>query len=250
MTSSRGRPTGLAFGAGSLWVADGRAARSRRSPGVPTRSCSASALATPRTRSPRATPVSGRLRGRRAPSCDRRRSGTAGRADRSAGAAVRHRNRRRLDLGREREAPRASSGSTRVRANRWPSIRVGNGPSAVAVGAGAVWVANRVDGTVSRIDPHSEVAEIGARGARAARHRGRPRRRSGWADCGGGRGCSASTGAAAGRPGRSPAVGAALRPWRSSAIRCVDRHAGARLRAPRRHLAGHDITANVDRHYP
>jgi peptide/nickel transport system substrate-binding protein len=34
-------------------------------------------------------------------------------------------------------------------------IRVGAGPSAVAWGAGSVWVANAVDGTVSRIDPSS-----------------------------------------------------------------------------------------------
>jgi YVTN family beta-propeller protein len=38
-------------------------------------------------------------------------------------------------------------------------IDVGNGPSGVAVGPGAVWVANRQDGTVSRIDPATEVAE-------------------------------------------------------------------------------------------
>ena len=34
-----------------------------------------------------------------------------------------------------------------------PPIRVGNGPSALAVGEGAVWVVNRHDGTLSRIDP-------------------------------------------------------------------------------------------------
>ena len=34
-----------------------------------------------------------------------------------------------------------------------PPIRVGNGPSALAVGEGAVWVVNRQDGTLSRIDP-------------------------------------------------------------------------------------------------
>jgi YVTN family beta-propeller protein len=33
------------------------------------------------------------------------------------------------------------------------TVKVGGGPSAVAVGAGAVWVANGLDGTVSRIDP-------------------------------------------------------------------------------------------------
>ena len=36
------------------------------------------------------------------------------------------------------------------------TIAVGNGPSGVAVGAGAVWVANRLDGTVSRIDPATD----------------------------------------------------------------------------------------------
>jgi hypothetical protein len=35
------------------------------------------------------------------------------------------------------------------------AIPVGNGPSAVAVGAGAVWAVNRPDGTVSRIDPRT-----------------------------------------------------------------------------------------------
>ena len=34
-----------------------------------------------------------------------------------------------------------------------PGIPVGNGPSAIAFGEGAVWVANRSDGTVWRIDP-------------------------------------------------------------------------------------------------
>jgi peptide/nickel transport system substrate-binding protein len=33
---------------------------------------------------------------------------------------------------------------------------VGNGPTAVTVGLGSVWVANSVDGTVSRIDPHRD----------------------------------------------------------------------------------------------
>ena len=33
------------------------------------------------------------------------------------------------------------------------TIPVGNGPSGIAIGAGAVWVVNSLDGTVSRIDP-------------------------------------------------------------------------------------------------
>lgn len=35
------------------------------------------------------------------------------------------------------------------------AIAVGDGPVALAVGAGAVWVANSGDGTVSRIDPRT-----------------------------------------------------------------------------------------------
>ena len=39
-------------------------------------------------------------------------------------------------------------------------IEVGNGPADIAVGEGAVWVTNRFDGTISRIDPDSgEVVE-------------------------------------------------------------------------------------------
>ena len=33
------------------------------------------------------------------------------------------------------------------------SIQVGNGPTGIAFGQGAAWVANSLDGTVSRIDP-------------------------------------------------------------------------------------------------
>ena len=35
------------------------------------------------------------------------------------------------------------------------SITVGNGPSGIAFGHGAAWVANTLDGTVSRIDPET-----------------------------------------------------------------------------------------------
>jgi YVTN family beta-propeller protein len=45
------------------------------------------------------------------------------------------------------------------------TIPVGDGPEAVVVGAGAVWVANRLDGSVSRIDPQTnevvETIEVG-----------------------------------------------------------------------------------------
>lgn len=36
------------------------------------------------------------------------------------------------------------------------TVAVGSGPDAVAVGAGAVWVANYLDGTISRIDPGTD----------------------------------------------------------------------------------------------
>ena len=40
-----------------------------------------------------------------------------------------------------------------------PPIHVGNGPSAIAVGGDFVWVANSLDGTVSRIDPRHGLRE-------------------------------------------------------------------------------------------
>ena len=57
------------------------------------------------------------------------------------GSGVGGKYRRRL-----RDANRRRPGATRT-------IGVGRGPTAVAVGAGAVWVANTADGTISRIDP-------------------------------------------------------------------------------------------------
>ena len=59
----------------------------------------------------------------------------------------------RGDLGRERGRRRASCALDPRSGTPLARIPVGNGPSGVAVGAGAVWVANRSDGTVSRIDP-------------------------------------------------------------------------------------------------
>ena len=54
-------------------------------------------------------------------------------------------------------------------------------PSSVAFGEGAVWVANRIDGTVSRIDPETERGHQHGRGRRRPRARSRSERvRSGW----------------------------------------------------------------------
>ena len=52
------------------------------------------------------------------------------------------------------------------------SIPVGRGPAGIAVGLGSVWVANSVDGTVSRIDPRPTRSCIRSRSA-AARRRSR-----------------------------------------------------------------------------
>lgn len=49
----------------------------------------------------------------------------------------------------------AASGSTPVGTVAGSPVRVGDSPTAVAVSAGSVWVANTGDGTVSRIDPRS-----------------------------------------------------------------------------------------------
>ena len=56
-------------------------------------------------------------------------------------------------------------------------IPVGDGPTAVAFGAGAVWVANTSDGTVSRIDPETyevvKTIEVGNAPAGIAVYEGR-----------------------------------------------------------------------------
>ena len=58
------------------------------------------------------------------------------------------------------------------------TIGVGNGPTAVAIGEGSIWVANSQDGTVSRIDPAtSSVSDtIGDVGTKPDRRRRRRRR--------------------------------------------------------------------------
>ena len=84
-----------------------------------------------------------------------------------------HEDRPRRAAGRPRRSrsPRPSSPSAQARCGRasvprarWfasirrpgsrsSSIQVGNGPTGIAFGHGAAWVANSLDGTVSRIDP-------------------------------------------------------------------------------------------------
>jgi streptogramin lyase len=54
-------------------------------------------------------------------------------------------------------------------------IATGDGPGAIAVGDGAVWVAERVAGDVARIDPSVDRVtaqiRVGARAERAGRRR-------------------------------------------------------------------------------
>ena len=93
-----------------------------------------------RTRSTGPWCGSTRSRGRRATDPGRRGRG-------------RDRRRRRRGLGDERVDGRALTRSIPARGSVTATINVGNGPVAVAVGPGAVWVANSGDGTVSRVDP-------------------------------------------------------------------------------------------------
>ena len=100
-----------------------------------------------------------------------------------------------------------------------PPIRVGNGPSALAVGEGAVWVVNRHDGTLSRIDPATN-AVTWTVARRQRPDRGRRRRGRGLGGAAARRApspTSTRTGRASSRGGR-PA--AARRRSRSPAARC------------------------------
>ena len=61
-----------------------------------------------------------------------------------------------------------------------PPITVGNGPSAIAYGEGAVWVVNRHDGTLSRINPDRTRCRGPSRWERTRRRSRSGRARCGW----------------------------------------------------------------------
>ena len=152
-------PAGLAFADGSLWVTD----RQDR---------------TVSQISPDTNRVSGTLQGvANAPSGIAAGFGalwvasevdqTVTRIDLRRGRVTRQDHaRRKPDSGRDRRG--SGVGRERGRRHGLPdraadrtvvdTIDVGNGPIAIAAGEGAVWVANRQDGTVSRIDPATDVA--------------------------------------------------------------------------------------------
>ena len=151
-----GSPEALAFGAGSLWVADGDARRVLQvDPGA-----NRVVHEIPVGNFPRALAVAyGALWVA---------AGQEGVVDRID--LVRGRRTHRIRLGSDPTALAAGAGAVWAaseeagtvtpidpRANvPLPAINVGNGPSALTVGEGAVWVVNRADGTVSRIDPASK----------------------------------------------------------------------------------------------
>ena len=63
--------------------------------------------------------------------------------------------------GRPRERPAGWRASIRRAGSIVQTIHVGNGPAGIAFGRGAAWVANSLDGTVSRIDPDDELGRSG-----------------------------------------------------------------------------------------
>ena len=154
-----GEPSALAFGAGSLWVADG----------------SGSTVAQV---GPGANQVLQPLDAGNAPSAVAVGSGALWVASAVDGAVRRiglsgPGTRHTTALGVSPTALAAGAGAiwvaseeagtvTRLEPRTGAAvhtIHVGNGPSAVAVGAGAVWAVNRLDGTVSRIDPATNAVE-------------------------------------------------------------------------------------------
>ena len=83
----------------------------------------------------------------------------------------------RGDLDR-RSRRRRLAGRSRIRLGSPESVGVGNSPSAIAAGAGSVWVTNSSDGTVTRIDP-STLCRDDPRRPRTGRYRDQRRRRLG-----------------------------------------------------------------------
>ena len=147
-----GAPLGVAFGAGSLWVADGETRRGAGRPGSeqgPAAAPGRQRAARPGGRGQSAMGPLGHGRRDRADRPRQRARDPHSPADREPDG---DRRRRRRAVGGERgggdgDAHRAAHG------HRGPAVRVGNGPTAVAAGEEAVWVVNRHDGTLSRIDP-------------------------------------------------------------------------------------------------
>jgi YVTN family beta-propeller protein len=150
-----GEPTALAYGAGSLWVADGQHRRVAQIDPATNRVVRRFGVGN----SPRGVAATAGAVWV-ASSVD----GRVDRIDLTRAGAVRH-----IPLQGGPAAVAAGAGAvwvagedsgvvTRLEARTGAAldvIGVGNGPAAVAVGEGAVWAANRADGTVSRIDPRT-----------------------------------------------------------------------------------------------
>ena len=105
---------------------------------------------------------------------DPARAGAPGRVDPRRRHAVLRRRGRRRRLGRQRRRRHGAALQSRRRSRkgRCERLSVGSRPTAIAYGAGAVWVANRGDDSVTRIDPGT-----GSHDQHPGRRRaGRPRR--------------------------------------------------------------------------
>ena len=220
-----GAPGDLAFGAGSLWVADGDArAVSQVSP-APTGSCSGSRRATRRARIVAGSARCGWPPGptERSAGIDLRRGSGARRSIIGANP-TRARRRRRARCGWRARRGAPCSGSSRARARVVSTIPVGHGPIAWRSGEGAVWVveppgrdglAHRPGATTRSPAPSGGTRSERGRGRRGRGVGGGRRRRDRVADRPRrGRACSSGRGPRAARR-RSPSPTARCGPRRS-----------------------------------
>ena len=151
--------------------------------------------------------------------------------------AARAGRRRRARCGSRRASTGASAGSISTRPRRTRRSAVGANPTAIAAGAGALWVASEEAGTVTRIDPRTRHAWCG----RSRSATGRARWPSARARCGS---STATTGRCRGsiprRTRSSWTVGVGQRPDRGGRGR--GRRLGGRRRGgdrrPRRPATG------------
>ena len=147
-----GAPHGLAFGAGSLWVADGDARSvAQVDPGTNKRASAHRGRQRAERCRLRGRRAVGRIRGRRDARSDRARPPPGDAPIPARLEPDRDRRRRRGALGGQRGGGYGHPG--RAASGTWGSHQRRQRPERRRLGEGAVWVVNRHDGTLSRIDP-------------------------------------------------------------------------------------------------